>query len=143
MIWLLKSNLIIASNSSFVINPSDTSWLKIYSDGKQAHSIRIYGNMVIDSVKITSWEPEENDYFHTIKNDSSVSRAYISAMGEATGTTNITNSELAFLGYNSSHEKEHAPSNGLSFYGGKGSIVRGNNIHDNNFGFYSANVGAY
>ena len=141
MIWLLKSNLVIDSNSSFAINSSDTKWLKIYSDGKQAHSIRIYGNMVIDSVKITSWEPEENDYFHTIKNDSSDRRAFISIMGDDTGTTNITNSELAFLGYNSSHEAEHTPSNGLSYYGGHGSKIRNNNIHNNNFGFYSAYVG--
>ena len=140
-IWLLKSNLVIGSSASFAINSSDTRWLKIYSDGKQAHSIKTYGNTIIDSVKITSWDPGENNYFHTIKNDSSDRRAYISVMGGSPGTTNITNSELAFLGYNSSHEEKHTPSNGLSFYGGDGSIVRGNNIHDNNFGFYSASVG--
>ena len=140
-IWFLNSSLVIASNSSFTINSSDTKWIKIYSDGKQAHSIKIHGNMTIDSVRITSWDPAESDYFHTIKDDSSDRRAYLSVMGEATGTTNITNSELAFLGYNSSQEKKHTPSNGLSFYGGNGSILRGNNIHDNNFGFYSARVG--
>ena len=140
-IWLLKSNLVIGSNASFAINSSDTRWLKIYSDGNLAHSIKIYGEMTIDSVKITSWDPTENDYFHTTKDDSSDRRAYLSVMGKAKGPTNITNSELAFLGYNSSLEKGHTPSNGLSFYGGNGSIVRGNNIHDNNFGFYSATVG--
>jgi parallel beta-helix repeat protein len=60
---------------------------------------------------------------------------------DATGTTNISNSELAFLGYDSSLEEKHTPSNGLSFFGSNGSIVRGNNIPDNNFGFYSATVG--
>ena len=59
-------------------------------------------------------------------------------MGQITGTTNITDSAFAFLGYNSSHEAEHIPSNGLSYYGGHGSKIRNNNIHDNNFGFYSA-----
>ena len=61
-IWLLRSNLVISNNSSLTINATDTSWLKIYSDGKQAYSIKAYGNMNIDSVKITSWDPEENDY---------------------------------------------------------------------------------
>jgi mannuronan 5-epimerase len=140
-IWLLKSNLVVASNSSFTINSSDTKWLKIYSDGKQAYSIKVLGKMKIDSVKITSWDMEEDDYYHTKKMDSSDRRAYISVMGQATGTTNITNSELAFLGYNSSHEEEHTPSNGLSYYGGQGSEVEGNNIYNNNFGFYSAYVG--
>ena len=140
-IWLLNSSLVIASNSSFTINSSDTRWLKIYSDGKQAHGIKIYGNMTVDSVKITSWDSAENDYFHTVKNDSSDRRAFISVMGRETSTANITNSELAFLGYNSSHEAEHTPSNGLSYYGGHGSKIRNNNIHNNNFGFYSADVG--
>lgn len=97
--------------------------------------------MKIDSVKITSWDTEEDDYYYTTKSDSSDRRAYISVMGKATGTTNITNSELAFLGYNSTLEEEHTPSNGISYYGGQGSILGGNNIHSNNFGFYSANVG--
>jgi parallel beta-helix repeat protein len=140
-IWLLNSNLVIGSNSSFTIDSTDTKWLKIYSDGKEAYSIKVFGNMKIDSVKITSWDTEEDDYYYTTKGDSSDRRAYISIMGKATGTTNITNSELAFLGYNSTLEEEHTPSNGISYYGGQGSILRGNNIHSNNFGFYSAYVG--
>jgi hypothetical protein len=81
-VWILNSSLVIASNASFAINSSDTRWLKIYSDGTQAHSIKIYGNMTVDSVKITSWVPAENDYFHNIKDDSSDRRAYISVMGD-------------------------------------------------------------
>jgi hypothetical protein len=61
-IWLLKSNLVVGYNSSLTINSSDTSWLRIYSDGKQVFTIKDYGNMTIDGVKITSWNPEENDY---------------------------------------------------------------------------------
>ena len=140
-IWFLKSNLVIGSNSSFTIDSTDTKWLKIYSDGEKAYSIMVFGKMKIDSVKITSWDTEEDDYYYTTKSDSSDRRAYISVMGKATGTTNITNSELAFLGYNSTLEEEHTPSNGISYYGGQGSVLRGNNIHSNNFGFYSANVG--
>jgi poly(beta-D-mannuronate) C5 epimerase len=140
-IWFLKVNLVIDSNSSFIINSTDTRWLKIYSDGKEAYSIKVYGSMEIDSVKITSWNPKENDYYKNTKKDSSDRRAFISVMGEATGTTNITNSELAYLGYNSSRESKHVPSNGLSYYDGEGSIIKGNNLHNNNFGFYSADVG--
>jgi mannuronan 5-epimerase len=140
-IWLLKSNILVGSNSSLTINSTDTRWLKIYSNGSEAYSIKVMGQMKIDSVKITSWDPEEDDYYKTTKKDASDHRAYISVMEEATGTTNVTNSELAYLGYNSTIESIFIPSNGLSYYGGKNSVVKDNNIHDNNFGFYSANVG--
>jgi hypothetical protein len=38
--------------------------------------------MTIDSVKITSWDPAENDYFFIIKDDSSDHKAYISVTGD-------------------------------------------------------------
>jgi mannuronan 5-epimerase len=106
--------------------------------------------MKIDSVKITSWNPVKNDY---PSEEDSKPRAYISVENEATGTTDIFDSELGYLGYNSSselgylgynssyYEKKFIPSNGFSYYGGDGSIVRNNNIHNNYFGFYSRGVG--
>jgi parallel beta-helix repeat protein len=139
--WLLKSNIVVGSNSTLTINSTDTRWLKIYSDGREAYRIKVLGQLKIDSVKITSWDQEQDDYYKTTKKYSSDRRTYVSVMGEATGTTNITNSELANLGYNSTHETLNIPSNGLSYYGGKYSVVKDNNIHHNNFGFYSAYVG--
>lgn len=59
---------------------------------------------------------------------------YIIVNDDATGTTDITNSELAFLGYESEYGGGRT---GLRCEGGNGSLVKGNNIHDRYFGFYS------
>ena len=61
---------------------------------------------------------------------------------EATGTTDITNSELAYLGYAAQlKEDNYARRSGLAYNGGDGSLIRGNHIHHNMFGFYSKGVG--
>jgi mannuronan 5-epimerase len=57
---------------------------------------------------------------------------------EATGTTDITNSEIAYLGYEAGYG---AGRTGLRYLGGDGSIIRGNNIHNLYFGLYSRGVG--
>ena len=45
----------------------------------------------------------------------------------ATGITDITNSEIAYLGY---EQGKHKGGSGLSYYyGGDGSIIRNNDIH--------------
>jgi parallel beta-helix repeat protein len=141
-VWLLKANLLIQNRSTFTIDPSDTTWLKIYSDGKSAYNISVNGSMKINAVKITSWNTKEKDYDRIDLSKSKLRpRAFIATDAKEQGTTNITNSEIAYLGYNSSKSRQHVSSNGLSYYGGPGSIIKGNNIHHNNFGFYSAHVG--
>jgi hypothetical protein len=60
-------------------------------------------------VKITSWNPQTNDYATSsgtrdLFNDVLVigePRPYIRIQEGATGTTDITNSEIAYLGYES------------------------------------------
>jgi mannuronan 5-epimerase len=68
--------------------------------------------------------------------DTVVPRPFIRVSNEARGTTNITNSEIAYLGYSCSR------CSGISYYGGMGSIVNGNNIHHLLKGFYSKGMGA-
>jgi mannuronan 5-epimerase len=50
------------------------------------------------------------------------------------------NSEIAYLGYEKGKISGQG-TDGLNYYGGDGSVLRGNNIHDLNFGFYSSGVG--
>jgi mannuronan 5-epimerase len=65
-------------------------------------------------------------------------RPVIKVEGGATGTTDITNSEIAYLGY----EGGTSPgASGLSYYGGDNSIIKNNKIHNLYFGFYSKGVG--
>ena len=65
-------------------------------------------------------------------------RPYIRIEGEATGSTNITNSELAYLGYEAGLG---VGKTGITYLGGDNSVLRNNNIHDLYFAFYSSGVG--
>ena len=131
-VWTLNANIKIENNTNFYINSSDTSWLKINSTfagavGNEPNHILARGNLIIDSVKITSWDTNKNDYARA---NGTIPRSYI-LVNYGNGTTNITNSELAYLGY------PHARSFGLTYYTGAGSIIKSNKIHDLQTGFYS------
>jgi mannuronan 5-epimerase len=54
-------------------------------------------------------------------------RPYITVEAGATGTMDINNSEIAYLGYEAGYG---AGRTGLRYEGGDGSIIKGNNIHD-------------
>jgi mannuronan 5-epimerase len=131
-VWVLNANIRVRDDATFYINTTDTLWLKINSTATDAYSITSQGNLRIDSVKLTSWDTLTNNYTK-ISNDSTEPRGYI-RHEKGTGTLDITNSELGYLGYNGSK------SSGLSYYSGSGSIIYGNRIHDLWNGFYSASV---
>jgi mannuronan 5-epimerase len=131
-VWLLNANIKVENNSNFYINSTDTSWLRINSTftgfvDKEPNHILARGNLIIDSVKITSWDTNKNDYARA---NGTIPRSYI-LVNYGNGTTNITNSELAYLGY------QHARSFGLTYYTGAGSLIKNNKIHDLWYGFYS------
>jgi poly(beta-D-mannuronate) C5 epimerase len=143
-VWLLNAGIVIEQGATLYINSTDTSWLKINADGETAYPILISGSLKIDSVKVTSWNPNTNGYATTedshregVDVEVGTPRPYI-RIQEATGTTDITNSELAYLGYEGGLG---AGRSGLRYDGGVGSIVRGNNIHNMWFAFYSDGVG--
>ena len=150
-VWLLNAGIVVAEGAVLYINSTDTTWLKIIPDDETtANGIEVYGSLKIDSVKITSWNPAINDYVKfkvkKIPPDEGeeapydkIARPFIRVEHGATGTTDITNSELAYLGYEVT--EGGGGGSGLNYYGGDGSIIRGNQIHDNRFGFYSAGVG--
>ena len=103
--WILDATIVVEKGSTLVINSSDTKWLKILAGDKNGdgdrdsvNSIRVFGNLIIDSVKITSWDPENNDFIkfevdilpsrefeHT--GIDAVPRPYIKIEDETTGTT--------------------------------------------------------
>ena len=153
--WILDATIVVEKGSTFVINSNDTKWLKMLAGDKNGdgdrdsvNSITVLGNLIIDSVKISSWDPETLDYIefeydilpsrefeHT--GIDAISRPYIKIEEETTGTANITNSEIAYLGYECG-----GGCSGISYYGSNGtSIVKNNEIHHNRFGFYSVGVG--
>jgi parallel beta-helix repeat protein len=111
------------------------------------NGIHVLGSLIIDSVKITSWDPKKNDVvkFNLGKRpgeedtkseyDTVEPRPFIRVSDKASGTTNITNSEISYLGYSCSK------CSGLSYYGGIGSVINGNDIHHLLKGFYSKKMG--
>jgi mannuronan 5-epimerase len=164
-VWLLSVSLVISKGSTFHIDSTDTKWLKISSTNGSSgslpplpNSIDVHGSVKIDSVKITSWNPATNNY--AITNGSrqeapvgskgvtangyiihfGAPRAFIKIENDATGITDITNSEIAYLGYESGSTSGFG-TGGLQYFGGDGSILRGNKIHDLYFGLYSRGVG--
>jgi poly(beta-D-mannuronate) C5 epimerase len=144
-VWLLNAGIVIEEGATFYINSTDTSWLKINADGETAYPILVSGSLKIDSVTVTSWNPNTNDYAltedsHRNGEDTQIGtpRPYVRIEAEATGTTDITNSEIAYLGYEAGYG---AGRTGLRYEGGEGSVIKGNNIHNMRFGFYSKGVG--
>jgi mannuronan 5-epimerase len=157
-VWRLNAGIVVEEGATLYINSSDVSWLKILSKnsdgGKQENEeksktniIEVHGSLKIDSIKLTSWDASTNDY---VKNPGSrdlsdnhleigTPRPHISVESDATGTTDITNSELAYLGYEGGVGA--GPDDGITYFGGDGSILKNNNIHDLYFGFYSNGVG--
>ena len=117
------------------------------NNGDNPNGIHVHGSLKIDGIKITSWDPETNDVIafdfgkrpgeeHTKSDyDTANQRAFIRVSKDATGTTDITNSEIAYLGYSCSR------CSGLSYYGGEGSVIKNNNIHHLLKGYYSKDMG--
>ncbi|MGD1837004.1 MAG: right-handed parallel beta-helix repeat-containing protein [Nitrososphaeraceae archaeon] len=137
-IWLLYAGLKVEKDTVFDINSNDITWLKIVPSKKSPNAIKVDGSLKVDSVKITSWNPETNDYFYfsdAVKYDKSQYkkeiRPYIKVNSKATGPTIIQNSELAYLGYSCNG------CGGVTFNGGENSILRNNDIHHIYKGFYS------
>src|SRR2546428_2326789 len=152
--WFLNANLVIAKGATFHIDSTDTKWLKISSKVTRtgvakiapAYTIDVHGSLKIDSVKITSWDPTTN--YYAITNGSRTGsgvfifgapRPSIIVENNATGTTDITNSEIAYLGY---EQGKHKGGSGLSYYyGGDGSVIRNSVIREVYFGLYTFGVG--
>ncbi len=133
-VWLLAANLVVAKGGNFVIDSTDTSWLKIRSDGSVGYGLKNSGTLKIDSVKITSWNTAANAYA-SAGSSGKTPRGYIVSLGGATGTMNVLNSEISYLGYTGSGH------HGLDYYSGDKSIIQNNQIHHNWRAFYSSGVG--
>jgi mannuronan 5-epimerase len=162
-VWLLNANITINKGSTLTIDPTDTTWLKIIADERTlAYGIHVLGSLKIDSVQLTSWNPETN--YYAMSNGSRESsgpatkacgsncpiavkdklthhgapRPYIRIESRAAGTTNITNSYIGYIGYEAGWGKMTP---GLQYNAGHGSVIRNNDFDHLYFGFYSVNVG--
>ncbi|HEX6294358.1 MAG TPA: right-handed parallel beta-helix repeat-containing protein, partial [Nitrososphaeraceae archaeon] len=141
-VWLLTTDLKVEKDALLDINSNDVTWLKIIPSKKSPNVIEVDGSLKVDSVKITSWNPETNDYVYFSDSVKKAElqykkelRPYIKVNTGATGPTIIQNSELAYLGYSCSG------CGGVTFNGGENSILKNNDIHHIYKGFYSKEMG--
>jgi mannuronan 5-epimerase len=137
--YLLKVNLRIADGSSFDMTSSDgVQYLKIAG----ANGIIVHGRILIEGVKITSWNTSSNDVVQQDESGS-VGRGYIQFVaGEG---SKVIDSEFAYLGYNEMGRR------GFDLFGGGDSRygygpthdmeIRNNKFHHMWRAFYS--TGAY
>lgn len=128
--FLLSANLQIGNFSKLFINSTDTDWLKIKGDSQdEYYGIRNHGTLIIDNVKISSWNPTTQDYLQQNVNGT-IKRPYI-VSDHAHGPMNITNSEISYLGFGQSYER------GLSYYTSNNSKIDNTEIHDLWYGFFT------
>jgi mannuronan 5-epimerase len=141
--YILNAKIIVNDGVTFSMSSSELKWLKISGQ----NSITVYGKIMFDGVKITSWSTTSNS---VIEEDTggTIPRAWILLYGSEGG--HIRNSEFAHLGYEtsttgrggielqrSSHDLEISNSEfhhmWLAFYSNGAYNVRidSNDYHDN------------
>lgn len=149
-VWFLNSSIVILKGGILNISDPEVKWLKISSQGRSTgigevlsegqnaseptpYLIQTFGGIKIQGTKVTSWDPSIRNY--TFQNPKgTIPRPYVTVEVGASPSV-ISNSEIAYLGYQSTRKQ------GINFYGGEGSRLIDNRIHNLWFGFYSTAVG--
>jgi parallel beta-helix repeat protein len=130
--WLLNANVSVENGANLFINSTDTDWLRINSTAGRTYSMVVYGNLIIDRTKISSWnstsstEPALPD-----SANKTTPRGYLLMHWGGTGQMNITNSNIKNLGYDGIKDTW-----GIAYYAGSGSKLLNNIISSNFRGVY-------
>jgi len=135
--YILKANLEVADGITFEMTSSNAGgadnlqYLKLAGE----NGIIVYGQILIDGVKITSWDVPDDDVIEQTINGT-IRRGYIQFAGSE--GSQILNSDFGYLGYQDFGRR------GFDLFGEDGShdmVIRGSKFHDMWFAFYSN--GAY
>jgi len=132
--YLLSANLEVADGVTFEMtsNEDGLQYLKIAGE----NGIIVYGKILIDGVKITSWDVSDEDVIQQ-NIDGTIRRGYVQFA--ASEGSQIINSEFGYLGYQEFGRR------GFDLFGGGGPShdmeIRGSKFHHMWFAFYSR--GAY
>jgi parallel beta-helix repeat protein len=130
--WILNANISVKDGATLFINSTDANWLMINSTAGRAYSIVVYGNLIIDRTKISSWNSTSNtETALPYSAHRSTPRGYLLMHSGGTGHMNITNSNISNLGFNSAKDTW-----GIAYYSGLGSILQNNSITSNFRGVY-------
>jgi poly(beta-D-mannuronate) C5 epimerase len=128
--YILNANLEVADGVTFEMtsNSDNLQYLKIAG----ANGIIVYGKILIDGVRITSWDTEDDDVIPQDMNGT-IPRGYIQFA--ASEGAQIINSEFGYLG------DVEPGRRGFDLFGGGGPShdmeIRGSKFHDMWMAFYS------
>jgi mannuronan 5-epimerase len=131
--YLLNANLEVADDVSFQMTSSGDGLQYLKLAG--GNGIIVYGQILIDGVKITSWDIFEEDVIQQDMNGA-IRRGYVQFAGSE--GSQILNSEFGYLGYAQPGRR------GFDLFGEGGShdmVIRDSKFHHMWFAFYSN--GAY
>ena len=133
--YILNANLAVNDGVTFEMTSSDGDNLQ-YLKIAGANGIIVYGKILINGVKITSWDILDNDLIQQDMNGT-IPRGYIQFA--ASEGAEIINSEFGYLG------DVEPGRRGFDLFGGGGPshdmLIRGSKFHDMWMAFYSN--GAY
>jgi poly(beta-D-mannuronate) C5 epimerase len=133
--YILNANLAVNDGVTFEMTSSDGDNLQ-YLKLAGANGIIVYGKILINGVKITSWDILDNDLIQQDMNGT-IPRGYIQFA--ASEGAEIINSEFGYLG------DVEPGRRGFDLFGGGGPshdmLIRGSKFHDMWMAFYSN--GAY
>lgn len=92
--WYVNATVVLKAGVSLRLSRDEVEWLKLESGaGGAAALVAEDGQIIIDGVRVTSWDNAR----HQVDMDVSDGRSFITARGMA--RLDIVNSELAYLGY--------------------------------------------
>lgn len=138
-VWFLKTNVYIRSGVTLKLESKEVAWLKMQSNKNNFTTLLAFNaDVIINGVKITSWDENKNNY----DDDSSDGRSYI--LVKDGSRMDITNSEIAYLGYARPNNLPYSPY-GISWRMSTGKLgnailtgeVIGSKFHHNYFGAYT------
>ena len=125
--YILNAKIVVNDGATFSMSSSELKWLKISGQ----NSITVYGKLMIDGIKITSWSTTSNSVIEE-NTGGTIPRAWILLYGSEGG--HIRNSEIAHLGY----ETSTTGRGGLELQGSSHDFeISNSEFHNMWFAFYS------
>ena len=103
-VWLAKASIYLDVGVTLELNNEDVTWLKLESNKNTFASLwSLDGNILVNGVRITSWDSEKSNYDELLDDG----RSFI--MVKDAGRMDFINSELAFLGFPTKPEFRVSP----------------------------------
>ncbi len=93
-VWHAKATIFLSDGITLKLDKNEVTWFKLESNKKSFSMLRsLNSDIIINNVKITSWDSEKNDYDKELKDG----RSFVMVKDNA--RMDIYSSELSYLGY--------------------------------------------